>query len=108
MREDPAAASPTPDRWNRADLMMTPYQHLDPQLLARQIIIESALGHEFIVRSDFRDTSFFEDHDGVSFANRAQAMRDYNCGATGHQTPEIFLDGAFRFGIERACGFVKN
>ena len=80
----------------------------DSELLTGEIEIQAALRHELIMVTGFGDHSFFQDDDRVGFANRAQTMRDHDCRPSRHQTAEIILDGALRFGVERAGCFIEN
>src|SRR5205807_7730403 len=80
----------------------------DAELLARQIIIEPALGHQLIMVSYLRHGSLLEHDNGVRFTNGAEPVRDDNRCPPGHQSSKIFLDRTFRFGIERAGRFIEN
>jgi hypothetical protein len=44
----------------------------------------------------------------MRFANRAEPMGDDNRCATGHHSPEIFLNRALRFAVQRAGCLVED
>ncbi len=55
-------------RWVKGKFIKT---GLDSELLTREIIIEAALGHQFVVGSNLGHASFLQDHNGMRFPDRA-------------------------------------
>src|SRR3954447_24845550 len=55
------------------DKMFTRGWGLDSELLAGQVVIKTALSHQFVVSSHFRDAAFLEHDDGMRFADGAEA-----------------------------------
>src|SRR5579863_10474950 len=56
----------------------------------------------------FDDLSVAYDQYLVSLANRAQAMRDNEAGAVGHQAFQRLLNQLFRRGVHTGGGFVED
>src|SRR5690349_2369293 len=73
----------------------------DSDLPARQIEVQTARGHQLVVRPLLDDRSFFENDDLVRVADRAQAMRDHDRAPAAHQPRHVLLNRALRFRIER-------
>ena len=60
------------------------------------------------MRSALDDLAGAQYENLVRLANRAQAMRDHEARASGHQSFERFLNQSFRRGVHAGGGFVEE
>ncbi len=56
----------------------------------------------------FRDPAFFNDDEAVGIFQRGKAVGDGERGPALNESFQCFLDGAFRFRIERTRCFIEN
>src|SRR5687767_4836405 len=80
----------------------------DVQLLARQIKVQTARGHQLVMRPGLHDGALFQHHDLMSIPDGAETVGDDDRAAPTHHSREILLNGPLRFGIQSTGGLVKN
>src|SRR5262245_49668682 len=71
-----------------------------------QVAVEPGLCHELFVGTALYRAASIEHDDLVGVADRAQAVRDDQ--AAHAAAPQVFVDAALGFGIERARRFVEH
>jgi hypothetical protein len=78
------------------------------KLQRRQVGVDAAQRHQRRVRPGFHDAPVFHYDDAVGALHGGQAVCDDERGAPAHGRFQRALHQAFRFGVERAGGFVQQ
>jgi len=73
-----------------------------------QMVVEPALGQQFLVRASLNDLPVVDDQDPVRLADRAQPVGDDETGSSFHQAQHRLLDLLFRARVHAARGLVKD
>ena len=79
-----------------------------PQLLAGEVVVEALAGHELLVRALLDELPLLQDQDPVGLAivlSRWAMTKDLR---PSRSRREVLLDGALRFGVERARRLVED
>src|SRR5690242_10741076 len=97
------ALDPVQLAWNSMLL-----QRLELELLAAQVMVESLLLHEIVVRSLLDDRAFFEHENDIGVADGAEPMGNHERSSSFEDLIEVSFHVLLGFGIEGACRFVED
>ena len=73
-----------------------------------QPIIDATLREQFLMRTLFAETALVKNEDAVGVLDGAEAMGNYESGATREQTVQRFTNKQFGFGIHAGSRFIQN
>src|SRR5712691_3770511 len=81
---------------------------LGTQLDLINVLVDTTLGHELVVRPPFDNLTILQHQDEVSLSHRAQAVRHNKRGAAVHHRDHGLVDAPFRFHVNAGGGVIED